>query len=79
MKNCFSLGVRSTQLSESLNRVLKEYLRSDMDLVRFLRHFERVVADKREKKVKSEYEYRRKVSNIKINVSILIQMSKRYT
>ena len=43
-----------------------------MDLVRFLRHFERVVADKREKEVKSEYEYRRKIPNIKMNVSILI-------
>ena len=33
-KNNFSLGVQSTQLSESLNKDLKSYLKSDMDIVR---------------------------------------------
>jgi zinc finger SWIM domain-containing protein 3 len=79
MKDVFSLGIRSTQLSESLNKDLKNYLKSDLDIVRFFNHFERVVADKREKEVISEYECRKKVSRIKVNVLILLQMSKRYT
>jgi zinc finger SWIM domain-containing protein 3 len=77
--NLFSLGVQSTQLSESLNKNLKNYLKSDMDIICFFKHFEIVVADKREKEVVSEYEYRRKCSRIKMNVPILLQMSKQYT
>jgi hypothetical protein len=78
MKDVFSLGIRSTQLSKSLNNNLKNYLKSDLDIVRFFKHFERVVADKHEKEVVSEYECRKKVPRIKVNVPILLQMSKRY-
>ena len=33
MKNTRTLGMRSTQLSESLNGDLKDYLKSDLDLL----------------------------------------------
>jgi len=50
MKDVFTLGMRSTQLSESLNSEVKRHFKSDFDIIRFLKHFERVVEDKRKKK-----------------------------
>ena len=41
MKDVFTLGMRSTQLSESFNNDLKIHFKSDLDLIRFFKHFER--------------------------------------
>ena len=49
MKDVFTLGMRSTQLSESLNSDLKRHFKSDFDIIRFLKHFKRVVEYKRKK------------------------------
>ena len=62
MRDVFSLGVRSTQLSESLNNALKNHLKSDFDIVRFLRHFERAMEDKRTKELESEFEARKNIA-----------------
>jgi hypothetical protein len=43
MKDVFTLGMRSTQLSKSFNNDLKIHFKSDFDIIRFLKHFERVV------------------------------------
>ena len=53
MRDVFSLGVRSTQLSESFNNSLKNHLKSDFHIVRFLMHFERTVEVKRRKELQS--------------------------
>ena len=60
MRDVFSLGVRSTQLSESFNNSLKNHLKSDFDIIRFLKHFERSVQEKRDKELESEFDARRK-------------------
>jgi zinc finger SWIM domain-containing protein 3 len=59
MKDVFTLGMRSTQLSESLNSELKRHFKSDFDIIRFLKHFERVVEDKRNDELNAEYESRK--------------------
>ena len=41
MKAVFTLGMRNTQLSESLNSDLKRHFKSDFDIIRFLKHFEK--------------------------------------
>ena len=46
MKNEFTLGIRNTQLSESLNGDLKDYLKSDLDVAEFFEHFDRVIEKK---------------------------------
>ena len=79
MKDVFTLGIRRTQLSESLNSDLKRYFKSDFDIIRFLKHFERVVEYKRKKELQSEFESRKKLSRIKMRTPILIQASKLYT
>ena len=54
------LTMRNTQLSESLNSDLKRHFKSDFDIIRFLKHFERVVEYKRKKELESEFESRKK-------------------
>ena len=53
MKNEFTLRVQNTQLSESLNKDLKDYLKFDLNVAEFFAHFDRVIEQKREKKVTS--------------------------
>ena len=79
MQDVFTLGMRSTQLSESLNSELKRHFKSDFDIIRFLKHFERVVADKRKKELDAEFESRRKQPRIKMKTPMLLQASKLYT
>ncbi|XP_039834243.1 protein FAR1-RELATED SEQUENCE 5-like [Panicum virgatum] len=79
MKDVFALGIRSTQLSESLNSELKRHFKSDFDIIRFLKHFERVVEDKRKKELDAEFESRKKIPRIKMKTPMLIQTSKLYT
>ena len=53
MKNEFTLRVQNTQLNESLNKDLKDYLKFDLNVAEFFAHFDRVIEQKREKKVTS--------------------------
>jgi zinc finger SWIM domain-containing protein 3 len=79
MKDVFTLGMRSTQLSESLNSDLKRHFKSDFDIIRFLKQFERVVEYKRKNELQSEFEARKKLPRIKMRTPMLIQASKLYT
>ena len=60
MKNAFTLGIRSTQLSESLNGDLKDYLKPDLDVAEFFEHFDRVIEQKRERELQAEFNARQK-------------------
>ena len=75
MKMAFTLGMRSTQLSESLNGDLKDYLKSDLDIVQFFQHFERVVEQKRQKELEAEYNAREKLSALSLKNSPLLKQS----
>jgi len=79
MRDVFSLGVKSTQLSESFNNALKNNLKSDFDIVRFLKHFERTVEDKRAKELESEFEARKKIPRRQMHTPMLLQASEVYT
>jgi hypothetical protein len=73
MKNAFTLGVRSTQLSESLNGDLKAYLKLDLGIVEFFQHFERVVEQKRHKELEVEYNARQKLATLGLKNSPLFR------
>ncbi|KAK9230537.1 hypothetical protein WN944_023508 [Citrus x changshan-huyou] len=70
-KQAWSAGINNTELSESFNASLKDYLGSDFSVAQFFMHFDRVVNDKRykelEAKLKSGLEIafakKRKLSN----------------
>jgi zinc finger SWIM domain-containing protein 3 len=79
MMNIFTLGMRSTQLSESLNKDMKDVLKCDLDIAKFFTHFERVVASKRAKELDAEYNSRKKLPRIQMNTPILIQARNMYT
>ncbi|XBJ23335.1 hypothetical protein VPH35_001521 [Triticum aestivum] len=79
MMDAFTLGMRSTQLSESLNNDLKNHLKADLDILRFFKHFERAVQVKRDAELNSEYESRELLPRVKMNVPMLIQASKVYS
>ena len=81
MKDVFTLGMRSTQLSESLNNDLKIHFKSDFDIIRFFKHFERVVQGKRNNELNSEFDSRKKMSKICMMrpPPMLVQASKLYT
>ena len=79
MRDVFSLGERSTQLSESFNNALKIHLKSDFHIVRFLKHFERAVEEKRSKELESEFKARKNIPRIKMNTLMLVEASKVYT
>ena len=81
MKDIFTLGMRSTQLSESLNNDLKIHFKSDFDIIRFFKHFERVVQGKRNNELKSEFDSRKKLPKIFMRrpPPMLVQASKLYT
>jgi zinc finger SWIM domain-containing protein 3 len=79
MKNALTLGMRSTQLSESLNDDLKDHLKFDLDIIRFFTHFERAVQGKLDKELGSEYESGKKMPRIKMKTPMLLQVSQLYT
>ena len=79
MLGVFSLGMRSTQLSESLNNALKGHLKSDLDIIRFLKRLEHVVQDKSNKELPAEFESRKKQPKIGTMAPMLIQASMIYT
>uniref|UniRef100_A0A8R7Q4E2 SWIM-type domain-containing protein n=1 Tax=Triticum urartu TaxID=4572 RepID=A0A8R7Q4E2_TRIUA len=79
MRDVFTLGMRSTQLSESFNSDLKKHLKSDFDIIRFLKHFERAVQGKRNKELDAEFEATKKLSRIGMETPMLLQTSEAYT
>ena len=79
MRDIFSLGVRRTQLSENFNNALKNHLKLGFDIIRFLKHFERTVQEKRDKELQSEFEARKNIPRRQICTPMLLQASEVYT
>ncbi|XP_039686153.1 protein FAR1-RELATED SEQUENCE 5-like [Medicago truncatula] len=80
MKKTLTLGMRSTQLSESVNADIKNFMSKNLDLIKFFERFEDVVEEKRYKELKCEFEARQKIPRLKNSYSdILQQVSKLYT
>lgn len=58
MKKVFTLGMRNTQLSESVNAGIKGFMNVNLDIIKFIKHFEDFVEEKRYNELKCEYEAR---------------------
>jgi len=75
----FTAGMRSTQLSESFNAELKNYLKSDLNLVQFFTHFERVVHGIRNNESQADYESRHELPKLKMKrAPMLVQAGNIY-
>ncbi|XP_027101000.1 protein FAR1-RELATED SEQUENCE 5-like [Coffea arabica] len=80
MKERWTAGMRSTQLSESLNAAIKNHLKLDHDLVQFFRHFNRVVDEKRHNELIAEYEMRQKLPMVGFRQTpMLVHASETYS
>ncbi|KAF1869238.1 hypothetical protein Lal_00048521 [Lupinus albus] len=80
VRKTFTVGMRTTQLSQSFNAALKNHLKSDLHLVHFFTHFERVVNGKRNNESEAEYESVNKFPRLKmVKAPMLVQTSKIYT
>ena len=68
-------------MSESLNNDLKIHFKSDFEIIRFFKHFERVVPGKRDNELNSEFESRKKLPKIFMMrpPPMLVDASKLYT
>jgi hypothetical protein len=53
MTNVYTLGIRSTQLSERLNNDLKHFF---LDILQVFKHFERAIQGKGDNELNSEFE-----------------------
>ncbi|KAK2654072.1 hypothetical protein Ddye_013928 [Dipteronia dyeriana] len=79
VRHAWSAGMKSTQLSESFNATLKEYLKSDLNVSQLFMHFERVVNDKRYKELEAEYDLLYRLVNVKLNAKMSIQAREVFT
>ncbi|KAH1232532.1 Protein FAR1-RELATED SEQUENCE 5 [Glycine max] len=80
MKYAFTLGKRSTQLSESINSDIKSCISPNLNINQFFKQFERIVKEKRYSELKQDYEMRKKLPRMIIQSSPMIrQLSQEYT
>ena len=64
--NSWAAGMSTTQLSESFNVCLKDYLNCDHNLMEFFKHFKKVLYDKRYKELEAEYNLSQKLPRVSI-------------
>ncbi|KAL8501471.1 hypothetical protein ACS0TY_020848 [Phlomoides rotata] len=80
MKYACTLGIRSTQLSESVNSDIKSCMNPHLNIEQFFKHFEQVLEDKRYNELRCEFETRQKLPRLKLESSpMLRQLSEIYT
>ena len=73
MRRTFTLGIKSTQLSESFNRDLKSHMTCDMHLSDFFKQFDRVVERKRNNEIDADFKARQKSPSLMRVASSLLQ------
>lgn len=75
MKSAFTLGMRSTQITECINSYLKTCLSPNIDLLQFFKKFERVVEDKRYNELKEEFKWRNTVPRVVYTMSPILKQA----
>ncbi|XP_054791573.1 protein FAR1-RELATED SEQUENCE 5-like [Prosopis cineraria] len=80
MKYSKTLGMRSTQLSESINSFIKSCTNPELNISQFFNVFEQVVVDKRYNELQSDFNSRQKLPRLILkSSSMLQQLSQVYT
>ncbi|KAI9077017.1 hypothetical protein K1719_041030 [Acacia pycnantha] len=78
-RNTFFLDTEGSHLGEILSRKFVSYLNSDLDVIQFLKHFERVVDELRYEEMEANDEMRRCLPRLMGNVVLLKHGSNVYT
>ncbi|KAF3962827.1 hypothetical protein CMV_012711 [Castanea mollissima] len=78
-RHMFIADMKSTQRSESINSVLKKYLKPKHDFVRFSGHYSRVLVDKRHQELQADFKMRQTKLILQSNVEMLRHVVELYT
>lgn len=78
-RNTFFVDMKSTHLAESLSNSFKDHLNTDLDVLHFFKHFERVLDELRCKEKEATYDMCRCMPRLMGNVVLLKHASDFYT
>ncbi|XP_010268007.1 PREDICTED: protein FAR1-RELATED SEQUENCE 5-like [Nelumbo nucifera] len=78
-RNQFCADMKSTQRSKSVNSILRGYLKSSPDLAQFFNHFEKVVADCRQREMEMEVKMSQGTPYLSFPIRILKWAASIYT
>ncbi|XP_030948879.1 protein FAR1-RELATED SEQUENCE 5-like [Quercus lobata] len=78
-RHMFTADMKSTQRSESMNNVLKKYLKSKYNFLPFLEHYSRVLVDRRRQELQAEFKMRQTTPVLQLDVEMLRHAVKLYT
>ncbi|XP_050259986.1 protein FAR1-RELATED SEQUENCE 5-like [Quercus robur] len=78
-RHMFTADMKSTQRSESMNNVLKKYLKSKYTFLPFLEHYSRILADRRCQELQAEFKMRQTTPVLQLDVEMLRHAVMLYT
>ncbi|XP_065636333.1 protein FAR1-RELATED SEQUENCE 5-like [Quercus suber] len=78
-RHMFTADMKSTQCSESMNSVLKKYLKPKHGLLQFFGHYSRVLSDKRSQELQAEFKMRQTTPVLLFDFEMLRHAAKLYT
>ncbi|KAG7583246.1 Zinc finger SWIM-type [Arabidopsis suecica] len=78
-RHTFTADMVSTQRSESMNNILKRYLKSSYDLLSFFEHYERVLDDRRYNELTADFKMMHTSSVLSATVEMLQHAEEVYT
>ncbi|XP_028092702.1 protein FAR1-RELATED SEQUENCE 5-like [Camellia sinensis] len=71
VRNAWDASMSSTQLGESFNALLKDFIQSNHNVMQFFMHFDQVLCEKRYKELQVEYALCQKLLRVNIKVKIM--------
>ncbi|XP_059638968.1 protein FAR1-RELATED SEQUENCE 5-like [Cornus florida] len=78
-QHTFTADMKTTQRSESMNNVLKNYLKPKLNLLHFLEHYERVLNDRRYEELFADFKMMQSMPDLLTNVETLRHGAEIYT
>ncbi|CAL1394878.1 unnamed protein product [Linum trigynum] len=78
-RHMFTADMKSTQRSESMNNVLKKYLKPKHNMTYFFDHYARLVEDRRYNELLAEFKMRDTSPGLQVDVEMLRHASEVYT
>ncbi|KAL7264194.1 hypothetical protein ACSBR1_002196 [Camellia fascicularis] len=79
VRNAWDASMSSTQLGESFNAFLKDFIQSDHNVMQFFMHFDQVLCEKRNKELQAKYALCQKLLRVNIKVKIMEHAADIYT
>ncbi|XP_062086206.1 protein FAR1-RELATED SEQUENCE 5-like [Humulus lupulus] len=78
-RETFCANMTSTQQSESMNNVIKNYVSYKYDILSFFQHFQRLVEDRRHDELKADFKATQRALSLSLPIEILKHASIVYT